>query len=179
MSRREATKEANRTALLDAAREAFTEYGYAGVGVRDIVRRTDLAQGTFYNYFESKDAVFIAVLEQAGSDARARVRTARLAARTNAEFVEAGFRAFFEFIAADPVTFAFLDRNAGAVLPAALAELHEDLDGRLAEGVDVEYTAHAMIAVGLQVGSVMVARDPLEVDQATVFAAGLFAGMLR
>ena len=63
MSRREATKEANRAALLDAAREVFAEYGYPGTGVRDIVRRTDLASGTFYNYFDSKEAIFAAVLE--------------------------------------------------------------------------------------------------------------------
>ena len=48
MSRREATKEANRAALLDAAREVFAEHGYPGSGVRDIVRRTELASWTFY-----------------------------------------------------------------------------------------------------------------------------------
>jgi AcrR family transcriptional regulator len=179
VSRREATKEANRAAILTAARAVFTEQGYEGAGVRDVVRRTDLAPGTFYNYFDGKDAVFRAVLEEVGAGARRQVRDARLAAPTRAGFVAEGFRAFFAFIAADPVTFAFLERNSAAVLPAAIGELREDLAGRLADGVDVEYTAHAMVAVGLQIGGLMLTREPVSVDEATAFAASLFAGVLR
>ena len=178
MSRREATKEANRAALLAAARDAFAEYGFSATGVRDVVRRTDLASGTFYNYFDSKEDVFAAVLEQVGGAARARVRDARLAAAPG-EFLEAGFRAFFAFIAAEPDTFAFLDRNAEAVLPVALDELREDLGGRVRDGVDVAYAAHAMIAVGLQTGRVMLTREPVDVDEATAFAAALFREVLR
>jgi AcrR family transcriptional regulator len=178
MSRREATKEANREALLIAAREAFAELGYAATGVRDVVRRTDLASGTFYNYFESKDAIFAAVLAEVGGAARARVRDARLAAAPD-RFLEAGFGAFFAYVASDPETFAFLDRNADAVLPIALEELREDLDGRLRAGVDVDYAAHAMVAAGLQIARVMLTRDPASVDEATAFAAGLFRPVLR
>jgi AcrR family transcriptional regulator len=179
VSRREATKAANRAAILAAARAVFTEHGYEGAGVRDVVRRTDLAPGTFYNYFDGKDAVFLAVLEEAGGEARRQVREARLGAATAEGFVAEGFRAFFAFIAADPATFAFLERNAEAILPAALDELREDLVGRLADGVDSEYTAHAMVAVGLRIGGLMVSRDPVDVDEATDFAAGLFARVLR
>ena len=179
VSRREATKEANRAAILAAARSVFAEHGYEGAGVRDVVRRTDLAPGTFYNYFDGKDAVFRAVLEEVGAGARRLVRDARLAATTPEGFVVEGFRAFFAFIAADPATFAFLERNAEAVLPAALEELREDLEGRLADGVDSDYTAHAMVAVGLQIGALMLAREPVAVDEATAFAAGLFARVLR
>jgi AcrR family transcriptional regulator len=179
VSRREATKEANRAALLAAARQVFAEHGYEGAGVRDVVRRTDLAPGTFYNYFDGKDAVFRAVLEEAGGEARRQVREARLAADSNEDFVAEGFRAFFAFIAADPGLFAFLERNAEAVLPAAVEELREDLGGRLADGVDVEYTVHAMVAVGLQIGALMLTREPVAVDEATDFAAGLFARTLR
>ena len=178
MSRREATKEANRAALLDAAREVFAEHGYPGTGVRDIVRRTELASGTFYNYFDSKEAIFAAVLEQVGGEARARVRDARLDAGPDG-FLDAGFGAFFAFIASDPRTFAFLDRNADAVLPIALDELREDLQGRLRDGVDIDYTAQAMVAVGLQIGHVMLSRTPVAVDEATAFAASLFRGVLR
>jgi hypothetical protein len=36
-----------------------------------------------------------------------------------------------------------------------------------------------MVAVGLEAGRVMLAREPVEVDQATAFAASLLAGVLR
>jgi AcrR family transcriptional regulator len=178
MSRRAATKEANRAALVLAARDAFAAHGYAATGVRDVVRRTDLAAGTFYNYFDSKEAIFAAVLEEVGGAARDRVRTARLAAPRE-RFLEAGFREFFAFVAADPATFAFLDRNADAIVPAALDELREDLHGRLANGVDLDYAAHAMLAAGLQIGRVMLTRGHVAVDEATAFAVTLFRGILR
>ncbi|MDX6656088.1 MAG: hypothetical protein QOH62_881, partial [Solirubrobacteraceae bacterium] len=46
--KREQTKAANRTAILDAARVVFSQIGYGAATVRDIVRETDLATGTFY-----------------------------------------------------------------------------------------------------------------------------------
>ncbi len=179
MSRRAATKAANRAALLDAAREVFAEQGYEAAAVRDIVRRTDLAPGTFYNYFAGKDEVFAAVVDEVGAEARRSVREARLAAPTPERFVTDGFRAFFAFIAADPGTFAFLSRHAEAVLPLALEELRTDLSTRLAGGVDVDYCAHAMVAAGLQIGELALAREPADVDGATAFAARLFGGLLR
>ena len=54
----------NRDAILDAARDVFAEIGYGGTTVRDIIRRTNLASGTFYNYFDSKEAVFNSLSDQ-------------------------------------------------------------------------------------------------------------------
>jgi AcrR family transcriptional regulator len=53
--KREQTKLANRSAILEAGRQIFAELGYEGTTVRDIIRRTELASGTFYNYFKSKE----------------------------------------------------------------------------------------------------------------------------
>jgi AcrR family transcriptional regulator len=61
---REAQKELTRDRLLDAAREAFEEHGYVGVTIDDIIQRAVAARGTFYLYFESKVAIFQAVLER-------------------------------------------------------------------------------------------------------------------
>jgi hypothetical protein len=42
--------------------------------------------------------------------------------------------------------------------------------------LDVDYCAHAMTAVGLELGQRMVLRDPPDVDGATAFASALFLG---
>ena len=190
MGRRELTKAANRAAILAAGREAFAELGYGAAGVRDIVRRTDLASGTFYNYFPDKAAVFRALVEETGGEARRRVRAARRAARTPEEFVDGAFRAFFEFIVQDPARFAFIRRNLGAVraqfgdavLPAGTGELAEDLRAAIAAGrladVDVDYCAHAMVALALELGARLAERTPPDVDGATRFASALFVGPL-
>jgi AcrR family transcriptional regulator len=63
---REAQKELTRDRLLEAAREAFEESGYVSVTIDDIIQRAVAARGTFYLYFESKVAIFQAVLERLG-----------------------------------------------------------------------------------------------------------------
>jgi AcrR family transcriptional regulator len=190
LGRRERTKAANRAAILAAALEVFAEHGYDAVGVRDIIRRTDLASGTFYNYFPDKESIFRAVLEETGREARRRVRAARRSARTAEEFVERGYRAFFSYIVEDPARFAFTRRNldtlrarfGDAVLPASTGELAEDLRLAIAAGrlpaVDVEYCAGAMIAVGVELGARLAERDPPDVEGATRFATALFVGAL-
>src|SRR3954452_10944388 len=113
--RREATKQANRTAILDAARVVFAELGYGAATVRDIVRRTDLATGTFYNYFPDKEAVFRALLEHVAREARERVRAARRGATDAEAFVRDSYRAYFAYLAPDRVNFEILRRNAGTI----------------------------------------------------------------
>jgi AcrR family transcriptional regulator len=186
-SRRERTKAANRAAILAAGRQCFAARGYHAVGVRDIVRGTGLASGTFYNYFADKETVFRAIVEAFGAEARRRVRDARRSAAGAEDFLESGFRAFFEFIVADPVTYAFLRRNLStirerfgdAVLPAGLGELEADLREAIGRGelpdVDVGYLAHAMLAVGLELGQELAERRPPDVEGATAFATALFS----
>jgi AcrR family transcriptional regulator len=188
--RRERTKAANRAAILTAAFDVFAEQGYEATGVRDIIRRTDLASGTFYNYFPDKEAIFRALVEETGREARRRVRAARRRAQTPGEFVVGGFGAFFDYIVEDPQRFAFMRRNldtlrtrfGDAVLPAGTDELAEDLRAGIATGhlppIDVDYCAHAMIAVGLELGSRLGERTPPDVAGATAFASALFLGAL-
>src|SRR3954453_3636470 len=113
--RREATKQANRTAILDAAREVFADLGYGAASVRDIVRGTDLATGTFYNYFPDKEAVFRALLDESITEARALARAARRAAASFEEFVADAYQAYFTFLAEDPQLFLLVRRNAGTI----------------------------------------------------------------
>src|SRR3954463_1536432 len=113
--RREATKQANRAAILDAARLVFAELGYGAATIRDIVRRTDLATGTFYNYFPDKESVLSALLDETAGEARERVRAARRAGPTLDAFVRDGFRAYFRFLLEDRRTSELLSRNAGTI----------------------------------------------------------------
>src|SRR3954468_22910718 len=75
--RREERKAENRAKLLAAARKVFGEKGLGAATARDIVRETDLASGTFYNYFDDKDAVFRALLDEFTQKARRTVRLQR------------------------------------------------------------------------------------------------------
>lgn len=64
-ARADADKQSRRRALLCAAAEAFDERPYAGITVADIARRANLAKGTVYLYFATKEELFLQLaLEQ-------------------------------------------------------------------------------------------------------------------
>jgi AcrR family transcriptional regulator len=189
--KREQTKAANRTAILDAARAVFSRIGYGAATVRDIVRETDLATGTFYNYFPDKASVLHALLDQAAAEIRSRVRAARKESRTLEEFVEGGFRAYYGYLVEDPETFGLLRRNAGTIrslfdeptVGAGVEELREDLAAGIRSGLlpdhDVEYMASAMVGAGFEVAVRMLEREPPDVEGAVAFASGIFINALR
>lgn len=58
----EGKKQEKRRALLDAAYELFLERGIAKTSVEDITSRAKVAKGTFYLYFQDKNAVTQALL---------------------------------------------------------------------------------------------------------------------
>ena len=189
--KRERTKVANRAAILVAARRVFGEIGYGAASVRDIVRETDLATGTFYNYFPDKESVLHALVDDIAAEARARVRAARLAATTPEAFVADGFRAYFRFLAGDRETLALMRRNAGTIrtlfdepaLGAGVDELQEDLQAAVAAGAlpghDAELMAAAMVGAGVEVGLRMVERDPPDVEGAVAFVTNVFLGAFQ
>jgi AcrR family transcriptional regulator len=186
--KRERTKAANRAAIMHAALEVFAELGFGAASVRDIVRRTDLATGTFYNYFPDKESVLRALVEEQATEARARVSAARRASRTVEDFVASGFRAYYEFLAEDRLMFEVMRRNAGTIramfdepaLGASVDELADDLRAGIASGalpdMDVEYMAHAMVGAGFEIGVLMLERDSTDVEGAVSFVSALFLG---
>lgn len=54
--------EATRRRLLDAARELMSAGGMESLTIARLASRADIGLGTFYNYFESRDAIIDAVI---------------------------------------------------------------------------------------------------------------------
>lgn len=50
--------------ILDAAAELFAERGFAGTAIRDISARVGITPASLYNHFDSKTALYEAVLER-------------------------------------------------------------------------------------------------------------------
>ena len=53
-----------RQRILDAARELFYEKGFAASGLAEILQRAEANSGSFYYFFESKEALLAAVLDE-------------------------------------------------------------------------------------------------------------------
>jgi len=57
-------KQARRTLFLDAAGQLFDESGFAAVAMTAVAERAGLAKGTLYLYFDTKESLFLGVLER-------------------------------------------------------------------------------------------------------------------
>lgn len=63
--------QATRERLIAAARDVFAERGFAGTRMGDIADAAGVAHGTVYTYFDTKEEVLVAVLEEVRSDLHA------------------------------------------------------------------------------------------------------------
>jgi len=61
-----------RTAILDAAEEAFSERGYGGASIRAIAREAAVNQAMVHYYYRNKDQLFAAVIARRAGDINAR-----------------------------------------------------------------------------------------------------------
>ena len=103
--------------ILSAAHKLFSEKGVDDTSVSDIVKEAHVAQGTFYNYYKSKDEIFAAVLEKATDNIIEKVReTAEADGLTPAEKIGKMVLTDFKINRTDDSLFAVLheDRYAGA-----------------------------------------------------------------
>jgi len=186
--RREQNKAENRAALLKAARSVFAEMGYGAAGVRDIVRRTDLASGTFYNYFKDKAEIFEAVVREMTLELIRRHRGGRAKARTAEEFFRSHFSTYLHFVVNDPEILAFGRANVTPIralfdkpdLQTLARALLDDVIAAMDRGVlprvDPAYLTATLSGVLFEISVVMVARDPVDTDGAIEFATRMMMG---
>jgi hypothetical protein len=116
------------------------------------------------------------------------VQAARREAGSLQEFVAAGYREYFGFLASDPEAVELMSRNSGTIramfdepiFGAGIEELAADLRTAMRIGivprVDPDYVAAAMVGAALELGVAMVKRDPPDVEGATHFATQVFLG---
>ena len=147
-SRRAAT----RAALVAAARELFTERGFAGAGREDIVERAGVTRGAMYHHFGSKEALFQAVYEQIEDELSVAVATAAIAAGTDPMAqLRAGALCFLDAASTPDVRRVVL-LDAPSVLPVPV---RRELSERYGLGL-VRESLRAVMDAGL------IERQPLE-----------------
>jgi AcrR family transcriptional regulator len=194
-TRRTQQKQENRAKLLAAARKVFAEKGLGAATARDIVRETDLATGTFYNYFDDKEDAFRAVFEDFAEPARDAAREKRLQPGIGLEQrIYDAYRSWFQLVAADPQMFEVMRRNADAIammgaddlFDEAVCELVEDMEQWVAEGqlaTEIEpwlpHIARSIAGGGFQIAVHMADEGESDVDAAANFCTRLLLNGLR
>jgi AcrR family transcriptional regulator len=185
--KREQTKLANRQAILDAARAVFRELGFEAATVRDIIRRTGLSVGAFYNYYRSKEEVIAALADDGARRFRPILHAEYLKATDFESYLRGAITAYFEFVAAEaaalgkndpqePETYTRNTPEMLAVHDEVRTAFGEVMERGLAPRVDIDYLATAAIAVVREVGDRMLLREPLDVPAAVEFCVSLILG---
>ncbi|MCX4648654.1 TetR/AcrR family transcriptional regulator [Streptomyces sp. NPDC058293] len=154
-----------RNALITAAREVFERDGYLDARITDISKAAHVASGSFYTYFNSKEEIFQALVEQVQEEMlhpHLRERTGitdtrQLIDASNREYLRAykknaRLMALFEQVAQIDEKFMALRIERGNAFARRNAKLIQALQesGEADTSLDPLVTAHAL--------SVMVSR---------------------
>ncbi|SRR5690554_381095 len=187
----------NRKAILMAAKDCFQEHGYDNTTIRDIVRRTGLAAGTFYNYFSSKQDIFSALLADFLTALNDDMSEHRRSAASTREFIHSAYYALYSATARDPVVYELAHQNQRALrnlfgsdmLGLTMLSLEQDVRTAMEKGllpaVDPDYLCAAFFGVAYDM-SMLVARKARksqtgmqdEALKAADFSTTLFLGGL-
>ncbi|WP_159915668.1 TetR/AcrR family transcriptional regulator [Pantoea sp. 18069] len=119
-STRQERAESLRLKILAAAAKVVGEHGYAEASIGRITESADIAQGTFYLYFESRQALFDVLLPHVGLDMVHFIGRKVKGAGSFYAVEEQGFRAFFEYLRLNPGFFRVLN-EAEVAAPVAHA----------------------------------------------------------
>ncbi|MGB7869684.1 MAG: TetR/AcrR family transcriptional regulator [Mycobacterium sp.] len=112
----EQQKSQRRDEIIAAAKKVFARNGFHDTTIADIAKEAELAYGSVYWYFDSKDDLFRQLIAVEEYGLRTHVAVALAKSGTQFGFAEAPFRASlratFEFFDANPATAKLLFRDA-------------------------------------------------------------------
>jgi AcrR family transcriptional regulator len=99
-------------AILDAAVEEFGARGYHEAAISRIAQRAGVAIGSFYTYFDSKEAIFRALVADMSAQVRDTVGPVILAAPDRLSGERAGIAAFIGFVRENKALYRIIDESA-------------------------------------------------------------------
>ncbi|WP_308517623.1 TetR/AcrR family transcriptional regulator [Sphingomonas flavescens] len=117
--------------ILDAAREEFGERGYAESSIVGITQRAGVALGTFYTYFDSKEALFQALVRDMSNQVRDNVGPALSGAADGLDGERRALEAFLQFAREHRDIYRIIDESE-FVEPAVYREHYETTAVRIA-----------------------------------------------
>ena len=93
---------------LAVAHELFAQRGFAAVTMDEVAAAVGVTKPLLYNYFGNKERLYVACMERAGEALFAMIAEAVEDAPNPSEALNAGLRAFFDFLDSDRAAWAVL-----------------------------------------------------------------------
>jgi AcrR family transcriptional regulator len=162
--RKEKEKEKRRNEIIDAAEKLFFEKGFDGVSMDDVAEKAELAKGTLYLYFKSKDSLFFAVVLRGAAILGDMSREYASKGNTGAEKLHSIGVAYYDFYRQHPDYYRLFtysqspcftggDADAGEIMRVGQENFElmcecirmGQADGSVRKGLDPEKTAWFLI----------------------------------
>lgn len=132
--------------LLDAAAKEFGEVGFHAASISGITRRAGTALGSFYTYFDSKEAIFSALVRDMSQAVADTAAAAMPEGVTGIERERVALEAFLGFARSNKEIYRIID-EAEFADPASYRAHYEGAAGRIAARLD-KATSNNLIAKG-------------------------------
>jgi len=154
--------------ILDAALEEFGEKGFSEGSIVGITSRARVALGTFYTYFDSKEAVFQELVRDMSGQVRDHVAPALQSASGTLEAEGLALQSFLEFVVTHRQVYRIID-EAEFVDPEGFRKHYVTTAERIA----------ARLQSGKEKGEVVKTESPLatEVEAWAIMGMNVFLGL--
>jgi AcrR family transcriptional regulator len=164
--------------LLEAARNVLAAKGYHGTKIVDIARHAGIGVGTFYLYYPTKEAIFVALVEDSVRRLKAELDGARARHETPLERSHAATETFFHFAQENRELFRIVFGHEASfhdVVRRSQEMFTRDVMENLADGMrsgafrdgDERIWAQAFIGMSLQVVSWWVEQEGVSLTDVT------------
>ena len=117
--------------ILDAALAEFGERGFSESSIVSITSRAKVALGTFYTYFDSKEALFAALVQDMSTRVREEVAPALSEGADTLDAERRALAAYLHFAAEHKEVYRIID-EAEFVAPEAYRQHYETVAARIA-----------------------------------------------
>lgn len=126
--------EARLDSIARAAREVFAESGYASASMREIAERAGITKSSLYEYFDSKKALHLWLLDREREELNALGFEVMSGKGSAEQRVERTFSAFFRYIESNPYAWRMLFRETTGdpEIAAAHRDIHAEASAAIA-----------------------------------------------
>ena len=137
---------ARREQILDVSVQVFARNGFHSTSMNDVAEAAGVTKPVLYQHFDSKQDLYLALLDEAGNRLRLAVSKAVAGAANGKEQTEMGFRAYFRWVADDHDAFLLLfgsrasrDEESTAAIRRITAETAHAVAPLIAADIDPEH----------------------------------------
>ena len=160
--------DARREQLLDVAIDAFAKSGYHSTSMNDVAAAAGVTKPVLYQHFDSKRALYVALLEDVGDRITSAVLEATKNSDSGKETTRLGFIAYFTWVAEHPREFQLLfgsndrtDVEFTAMTRKLESSLAEAIAPLITAGIDAQHQrtlALGLIALAIGVSQHLIAE---------------------